>query len=89
MPVLGDFSGLFSSFKTRMQATSLFSLPGALTGSMPGSGSCTMIVPMPDNWGGNMTLSFCDWPMTGFRGVLLVIAGFAAVRIVVGKGGGG
>jgi hypothetical protein len=89
LPVVGDFAGLFSNFLTTMKSSSLFSLPGLLSSSVPSGGECSWAVDMSSRFGGSQNISICNWStgLSAIKAVLLCIASIGAVGIIA-KGGG-
>lgn len=85
----GDISGRFHQFLTDMKATSLFSLPSQMIGTIPGGG--TSIVTFSGGRFGNHTYDFSTWGsiLTTLKALVMVICGISAVKIVTLKGGGG
>jgi hypothetical protein len=89
IPTVGDFSGLFRNFMDTMKGSSLFSLPGLLSSSVPTGGACSWSVDLGARFGGSQTFSICNWAtgLSGIKAVLLCIASISAIGIIA-KGGG-
>lgn len=88
-PAVGDFKTRTQTFISTIQASSVFGLPVLMASSIPAdSGSCEYTVNLSDRFGGSKTVSFCNWAtgLAAIHAVLMILAGWAAVRIVV-KGG--
>jgi hypothetical protein len=89
-PAVGDFQTRTQAFVDTIKASSIFGLPVLLGSSIPSSGgSCEYTVDMSERFGGTKTLSFCNWStgLAAIHVVLMILAGWTAVRIV-SKGGG-
>ena len=82
-----NFSDLISGFMDGLKSTSMFNLPGLLTQDLPESDECEMVIDLGETFGGEHTVSFCNWAdsLGVIKGVLLLGFSFLAVRIVILK----
>lgn len=80
----------FAQFNQSVMAGSFGSIYNGMFGNIPTSSTCTMQVNMGQTFGGVQTYSFCEWAswFSVVASVLMIAAGYAAIRIIF-RGGGG
>lgn len=76
-------------FKTAIGATGIGSMWDNMFGNIPTSDACEMEINLSERFGGYQTISFCSWGpiLSVIASVLMLVAGYAAVKIIIGKGG--
>lgn len=78
----GNINSVINTFWNNLKATAMFGLIANFFNYTPGEGSCTISIDMGTTFGGEKTVSFCDWNLIPLKAALLIGFAFLSIRIV-------